>query len=200
MSNVSTAAHAAAAFAFLAKAIDNEFDRDSLPDGSTHSCRATVAVEVDGQSIVTREFDGNVAVGHAAVRASSVGVKSGELLAYVTSKLNAATREALYRELADVFTANAGRLPVTDAAIEEADAAIAKLRQKVDQPVKASVRVNARRVDVDRDGKPVVTGSKVIVTDLTAATPPDAAPSAPAAHFAKSAAPAKSKSRGKGVK
>jgi hypothetical protein len=102
--NATINARTAAAFAFLANAIDAEFDRDNLPDGSAHSCRATVAVEVDNDTIVTREFDGNVAVGHASIRASSVGVKAPELLAYVTSKLNAATREALYRELADTFT------------------------------------------------------------------------------------------------
>ena len=175
--NATINARTAAAFAFLAKAIDAEFDRDNLPDGSAHSCRATIAVEVDNDTIVTREFDGNVAVGHASIRASSVGVKAPELLAYVASKMNAATREALYRELADTFTANGGKLPVSESAIEEADAALTKLRQKVDQPVKASVRVNARRVDVDAAGKPIKAAP---VADAVPTTPPDVTPAAPA--------------------
>lgn len=172
MSNATNnAARTAAAFAFLSKAVADEFDRDVLPDGAAHNVRASVVVEVDNDTIITREFDGNVAVGHASVRASSVGVKAPELLAYVASKMNAATREALYRELADTFTANGGKLPVTEAAIEEADAALTKLRQKVDQPVKASVRVNARRVDVDAAGKPIAAVSGIVAATVDAPAP-----------------------------
>lgn len=174
-----TAAITAAAMGFISKATADEFARDDSPDGSHHAIRATLAVEIDGSVIITREYEGTTDTGHASLRASSVGAKAGEVLAYVASKMNKATREALYRELADVFAANGGKLPVTTESVEEADEALGRLRQKTEQAVRGTFKVSARRVDVDRDGKQVpASGSTAAAIDST--TPPDVTPAASA--------------------
>ena len=163
--NKATTAQIAAALGFLAKAAGDEFNRDDSPDGSHHSIRVSVLAEVDGEAIISREYDGTTDTGHASVRASSVGAKAGEVLAYVASKMNAATREALYRELADVFASNGGKLPVTEDAVKEADAALDRLRQKTQQNVRGTFKVTARRVDVDSTGKQVPASSSSVVPD-----------------------------------
>ena len=163
--NKATTAQIAAALGFLAKAAGDEFVRDESPDGAHHSIRVSVLAEVDGECIISREYDGTTDTGHASVRASSVGAKAGEVLAYVASKMNAATREALYRELADVFAANGGKLPVTDDAVKEADAALARLRQKTEQQVRGTFKATARRVDVDASGKQVAASPSSVVPD-----------------------------------
>lgn len=163
--NKATTAQIAAALGFLSKAVGDEFNRDDSPDGSHHSIRVSVLAEIDGEAIISREYDGTTDTGHASVRASSVGAKAGEVLAYVASKMNAATREALYRELADVFAANGGTLPVTEESVKEADAALARLRQKTEQQVRGTFKVTARRVDVDASGKQVAASSSSVVPD-----------------------------------
>lgn len=147
-------AQLAAAFGFLAKAAGEEFVRDDSPDGAHHSIRVALTCQVDGAAPIYREWEGTTDTGHASVRASSVGAKAGEVLAYVTSKLNAATREALYRELAETFAANGGKLPVDASAVEAADEALGRLRQKVEQPVRGTFRVTANRVDTAADATP----------------------------------------------
>jgi hypothetical protein len=163
--NKATTAQIAAVLGFIAKATGDEFNRDDSPDGSHHSIRVSVLAEIDGEAIISREYDGTTDTGHASVRASSVGAKAGEVLAYVASKMNAATREALYRELADVFAANGGTLPVTEESVKEADAALARLRQKTEQQVRGTFKVTARRVDVDSTGKQVAASSSSVVPD-----------------------------------
>ena len=146
-SKVASTAQVAAAFGFLAKAAAEEFVRDDSPDGAHHSIRAAVMIEVDGAAPVYRDYVGTTDTGHASVRASSVGAKPGEVLAYVASKLNATARAALYRELAEVYAANDGKLPVTAEAVEEADEALSRLRQRCEQAVRGTFRVNYNRVE-----------------------------------------------------
>lgn len=154
VAKAASTAQLAAAFGFITKAAGEEFIRDDSPDGAHHSIRVALTCQVDGAAPIYREWEGTTDTGHSSVRASSVGAKPGEVLAYVTSKLNAATREALYRELAEVFAASGGRLPVEEAAVEAADEALGRLRQKVEQPVRGTFRVSANRVDTAADAAP----------------------------------------------
>lgn len=131
----------AAAMAFAAKVANENFDRDDLAGGDSFTCRASLVVEVAGQTI-TVNSNGTVNVEPDFTRASSTGCKVGEVVAYLLSKVNAATRAATLAEMAEVFAANGCRLPVSEEAVEEADAAMARLRQRKDQPVRGSVRVN----------------------------------------------------------
>lgn len=165
-----TAAQLAAALGFVAKAAEKDFLRDDSPDGSHHSIRATLSIEVDGTPII-REYEGTTDTGHASVRASSSAAKAGEVLAYVASKLSGPKRAELYRELADVFAANRERLPVTEEAVAEADEALSRLRQKSEQTVRGTFRVSARQVE--RQPEPAATATskrRVIVADSTGST------------------------------
>lgn len=162
-----TAAQLAAALGFVSKAAEKDFIRDDSPDGAHHAVRAILTIEVDGTPII-REYDGTTDTGHASLRASSVGAKPGEVLAYVASKLTGPKRAELYRELADVFAANGERLPVTEEAVAEADEALSRLRQKSEQTARGTFRVSARQVE--RQPEPVATATgkrRVIVADST---------------------------------
>lgn len=130
------------ALAAAQKACAESYDRDELLAGAHHQVKISLAAEVDGVPVL-RDWDCTLDVGHDSVRASSVGVKPGELLAYILSRQNAVTREATLRDLADVYAAN-GRLPVDEAEVKAADDSLSRLRQKVEQAVKGSVRVAVR--------------------------------------------------------
>lgn len=131
----------AAMWAFTAKISADQGERDDLHDGQHSNVRIAIVAEVDGHR-TRHSFAGSVNVGHASTRASSVGPNQDELLALVLSKLNTATRDAICRDLADDFAA-AGKMPEVDSAIVKQAAKLrADLRQKVDQQVRGSVRVN----------------------------------------------------------
>lgn len=151
----------AAALVATAKAAGEDYQRDDLPAGAYHKVRLSLAAEIDGEATITREWDGSVEVGHDSVRASSVGVKAGELLAYLVSRMNETTRAATLRDLADVYAAQ-GRLPVDETEVKAADEALSRLRQKVDQSVRGSVRVSVRQI-TDEPAAPAATPPAVTV-------------------------------------
>lgn len=131
----------AAMFAFLGKLAADEGERDDMSDGQHSEVTLSIVAEVDGKRC-HYAFAGTVDVGHASTRASSVGPNQDELLALVLAKLNTVTRDKLCRDLADEFAAAGGKLPAVDSAIVDQAAKLkADLRQKVDQPVRGSVRV-----------------------------------------------------------
>lgn len=131
----------AAMWAFAGKIAADQGERDDLHDGQHSAVRLSIVAEVDGRK-TRHAFAGSVDVGHASTRASSVGPNQDELLALVLAKLNHQTRDKLCRALADEFAAAGGKLPAIDSAIvDQAKKLRADLRQKVDQPVRGSVRV-----------------------------------------------------------
>lgn len=130
----------AAIWQFASKVSGENSDRDSLKDGGVYAVKLHVAAEIEGQ-VYQSNFEGSVSVGHESVRASSVGATAGEVLAYLLSKMNAATRENTLREMAEVYAANGNSLPVTTAEVEAADEAMKRLRQKTESKVRGSVKV-----------------------------------------------------------
>lgn len=131
----------AAAMAFVSKIAAENYDRDDLTAGDSFACRASLVIDVAGQKVAINA-NGSVNVEPDITRASSTGCKIGEVVAYLLSKVNAATRAATLANMAEDFAANGCRLPVSEEAVEEADKAMARLRQKKDQHVRGSVRVN----------------------------------------------------------
>jgi hypothetical protein len=131
----------AAVFAALAKVAEGEGDRDEMADGGRHEFSLTVSGEIDGYEF-GQSFAGHLSVGHASDRASSTGPNQDHLLAYVLSKLNTVTRDAIFRDTAAEFAAAGNELPaVDDAAMSAARDFRAGLRQKVTQHVRGSVHV-----------------------------------------------------------
>lgn len=162
------------ALAAVAKAAAEDGDRDELIAGSHHNVKLSLAAEVDGVPVL-RGWDATLDVGHDSTRASSTGVKPGELLAYLLSRVNEVTRAATLRDLADTFAAH-GRLPVSEDQIKDADAALAKLRQKVDQSVKGSVRVSVRRVDGDEAAPAAPVATPAPAAPVAPTTAPESLP------------------------
>ena len=131
----------AAMFAFIGKLAADEGERDDMTDGQHSEVTLSIVAEVDGKRC-HHAFAGTVDVGHASTRASSVGPNQDELLALVLAKLNTVTRDKLCRDLASEFAAAGGKLPAVDKSIVDQAAKLkSDLRQKVDQPVRGSVRV-----------------------------------------------------------
>ena len=131
----------AAVFAALGKVADSESCRDDLEDGAKHEFHLTISGVVNGCGF-EQSFAGDLSVGHASERASSVGPNQDHLLAYVLSKMNHQTREKILRETASDF-AEHGELPaVADEQLKAAKEFRGELRQKVSQHVRGSVRVN----------------------------------------------------------
>ena len=142
MSTVQAVSHSelvAAALIAAAKSAEQRFIRSDLPAGSKHRVKVLINADVDGYPF-SDLWETQLEVGHDSVRAHSVGVTPGELLAYLLSKVNETTRQATLRDLSEVF-AKHGKLPVDDLEVEAADAALQRLRQKKDQKVKGTVRV-----------------------------------------------------------
>ena len=136
-------AMAAQVWGFAAKVAEEQFTRDDLVDGSHGAVELSLIAKIDGR-LFTHHCSGSIDVGHSSVRATSVGAKAGEIVAYLLSKVNAATREATLREMAEVYAANGCKLPVSEAAIEEAETAMQALRQKKEQSVRGTVRVSSQ--------------------------------------------------------
>jgi hypothetical protein len=137
----------AALWAFFGKLAESESSRDDLHDGQHSDVKLAIVAEVDGHR-TRHAFTGSVDVGHSSTRASSAGPNQDELLALVLSKLNTVTRDAICRDLASDFAAAGGELPPVDAAIVKQAAKLrADLRQKVEQQVRGTVRVNYAESD-----------------------------------------------------
>lgn len=130
-----------AIFHSLVKIAGKEGDRDDLTPGSSHKCKLTVLAEIDGQRF-SQSWDADLSVGHDSTRASSVGAPQEDVLAWVLRRVNAQTKAAVLREMAEQYAAAGNTFDVTEQERNEAKAALSKLRQKVSQEVRGTVRVN----------------------------------------------------------
>lgn len=153
---VNLAAALAAVNSMLAKIGSKECNRDLLGGGDEFSARVEVRATLASGHEYRVAYDCEASVGHDSQRAVSHGITAGELLAYVAGKLNAATREALYRDLAADFAASGHELPVSKADKKAADEALQRLRATEKQTVRGSVSVSYERVE--GDGKFAVVG------------------------------------------
>lgn len=119
----------AAVFHAAAKVASKEADRDELTAGRTYDVRRlTIAAEIDGQPF-SAAYDVSLSVGHDTTRAGSAPT-AGVLLAYLLGKMNAATRDATLRDLAEVFATHGHKLPVDETLAEAAEAALKQLRAR----------------------------------------------------------------------
>ena len=82
-------------------------------------------------------------MGAESSRSASSGPKAEQLLAVILSKLNAATREAICRELPEMFSRAGNRLPEVDPLLVELAASLLKrLRAKETKIIKGPVSVH----------------------------------------------------------
>jgi hypothetical protein len=141
--NSSPAPSAVAAIAWhaLLKTADKEACRDDLEAGSTHIVNLNVAGDIDGQAF-DQHITAVLAVGHESTRATSATPSVDRVIASILAKLNEATREAILRDLPEVYAANGCELPEVPAAIaEKTSAMLQRLRAKKQIDVRGSVSV-----------------------------------------------------------
>lgn len=131
----------AALMAIIAKIGGGEGDRDALSAGEHHTASVTVLAEINGQRF-QQSWDSTLDVGPDSVRASAVGAPQADVIAWLLRRVNAATKAKLLREMAEEYAANGNDFGVTEAERGEVEESLKRLRQKVDQPVRGSVRVN----------------------------------------------------------
>lgn len=128
-------------YAALAYAAGKEGDRDALDAGASHVFDLQISGTVDGLP-VDRSLAGRLSVGRDSERASSATPNLPQVVAWILGKLNAATREAIVRDLPAEFAANGSALPeVPCGMVEAADALLGKLRATKRTKVRGSVVV-----------------------------------------------------------
>lgn len=139
------AAHAAIVSAVSRWAGQNE-RRDDLPDGYHAKVQVSIAAKVEGVNEIYRKgFTVDLSVGHSSTRASSSNPSLPKLIGLIMAKLNEQTREAILRDLPEIFASNGGELPEVDSAIATAvDGMMKKLRASKPQTVRGSVTGEVR--------------------------------------------------------
>jgi hypothetical protein len=134
------AAHAAI-WESIGKLYGQEGRRDDLPDGFAGRIELSIAAKVEGVAQPFRQgFTVDLTAGYASQRASSTLPKVGLIVGHILGLLNAATREAVLRDLPAIYAANDGDLPDVPATVAEAaESLLAKLRASIPQKVRGSV-------------------------------------------------------------
>lgn len=106
-----------------------ESRRDDVPDGFHSSgIELSIAAKINGQ-IYRQSYTADLSVGHKQTAATSSLPNMEMVVGHILAQLNAATREAVIRQLPEIYAANGGELPDVPAAIAEAaDGLLSKLR------------------------------------------------------------------------
>jgi hypothetical protein len=133
---------AAAIFAAVGKVAGEHFTRDDLPDGAAHRVLLQIAGQVEGcTEIYRRDYVCDMTVGHKSERASSTAAPQQDVVGWILDQLSESHRNAICRNMPEVFAANNESLPVKAETRERAEAMLKCLRQKSTQEVRGSVRV-----------------------------------------------------------
>lgn len=123
-------------WAMLEKIGKKELQPSALEDGASHRISARIEGNVDGQAF-SQAVEAILSIGHAHVKSSSVTPQVAELIAYLLSKLNRATRNRLLIDIPLEFVANDNQLPEPNPVlVDDAKRLLKQLRSQK--------RVNAR--------------------------------------------------------
>ena len=104
-------------WAALERVAGKQKNPDQIAEGSKHVLNFDVQGLIDGQ-LFRQTIDTIVTVGHGQSRASSVTPGLAEVVAYVLSKLNHATRHRILTDVPLEFAVNDCRLPEVDEQIK----------------------------------------------------------------------------------
>lgn len=134
----------AAVWAALAYVAKKELHREALDERSDTPFSVKVhGVVGDSDERWEETIRGSVLTGAPSERASSRAPDATQLIAYVLSKLNEATRRKVLLELPQDFKVAGGALPEVDSRLVKAtDIMLAALRTKTRQTVQAPLSVD----------------------------------------------------------
>ena len=123
-------------WAAIEKIGNKEKQGNPLPQGSTHHVSLQIHGEIDGQAFC-QEVNSIINLGFAQTKSSSVNPQVPELIAYILSKLNRATRDRILTDIPEEFIAAGSKLPEPrPVLVDEAKQMLKKLR--------TSKKINAR--------------------------------------------------------
>ena len=127
-------------WAALEKIGSKEKKADMLAEGAKHDVQLKLAGTVDGQAF-EQSIHSIVAIGHQQQRASSVNPQVPELIAYILSKLNTATRNRILTDIPAEFLENDCQLPdAGPVLLDEAKHLLQQLRRTKSVTARASIR------------------------------------------------------------
>lgn len=113
---------------------------DEIVDGSRHSVQLKIEAEVDGEPFQS-QLQSMLSVGHTLSRSSSVNPQVPELIAWILSKLNRATRNRILADLPDEFAAGGNSIPVTsEVLVSEVEHMLRQLRQTKNIQTRGPIR------------------------------------------------------------
>lgn len=131
----------AAVWEAIGKISEKESRRDDIPDGFSGHIELSIAAKIQNQ-IYRQQFEADLTVGFAQETAAS-HTPGGDkrLLAFVLGKLNAATREAILRDIPDDYAASKELPAVDDGIMTAVDGMLSKLRANAKQQKRGAVSV-----------------------------------------------------------
>jgi len=127
-------------WAALAKIADKESRRELLTAGREHAIDLTIAGDIDGSGVDRLSVEGKLTIGEDQTRAKSVPAPAADILAYMLRQLTASRRDALLRELPELFAANGNQVPDVEPHLREAaEGLLKRLAGRTEQTVRGSV-------------------------------------------------------------
>jgi hypothetical protein len=113
-----------------------------LAEGSRHLVALRVEGEVDGVPF-RQKLTSVVTIGHEQEKTSSVNPQVPELVAYILSKLNSATRDRLLSNIPNEFVENGNQLPKPSLVlVDEAKQMLKQLRETKTVTARGPIRCN----------------------------------------------------------
>ena len=115
-------------WAALNKIGQKELDTGKLPEATSHAVDLQITGSVDGHP-VSQSIEAVVTIGERRTKSSSVNPQVPELVAWILSKLNTATRTRILADLPEEFD-ELGEMPESNAVlVDDAKSMLKKLRQ-----------------------------------------------------------------------
>jgi len=115
-------------WAAMQKIGQKELDSGKLPESTSHSVNLQIRGTIDGRPI-SESIESMVSIGESQTKSSSVNPQMPELVAWILSKLNSATRERILADLPEEFVELGGMPESSDALVDKSNALLKQLRQ-----------------------------------------------------------------------
>jgi len=126
-------------WATLGAIAKKEGQRERLTASAQYPVDLYIRAKMGAETLI-KDVESSLSVGADSVRASSSAPNTEHLLGLVLSKLNAATREKILRELPEMFAKAGNKLPeVDELLVDLAKSLLQRLRAKQTKTIKGSV-------------------------------------------------------------
>jgi hypothetical protein len=115
-------------WAAMEKVGKKELKSNLLPEGTSH----TVSLQIDGlvnEEPFSQTIESLVTVGYPQSKTSSINPQVAELIAWILSKLNSATRSHILRDLPEEFETGGGMPESSPSLVDEVNHMLRQLRE-----------------------------------------------------------------------